>query len=345
MIVIKGVCALRTLAVVSSLTSCAWAQPASDLSMTRDESQIDAKRELSPATALVLANRLLAEGKSEEALTEFERLADTWEQQPELRHAADLARFNQACVLAAMDQAESAARLLRRLSQETEDLNLRGNARHNLGLAEAALSEAAMKEDLLKAIDLMRRAERDFRNAASDQRRTRGQADDDTIKNIEVAQRKAAKMEAEQRQREEEQQQQEKQEKQEKQEQQDKQKQKPEQKDTQKPEQEQGQQKQNSEEQQKQQDQQGQQEPKPSEESSQNSKEQEASEGQLKPKEDANPQKEALSEEQQQELKNDQKSYDLTAMQILEKERQNRALIRQLLKRMRGKLAPVEKDW
>lgn len=340
MIVIKGTYRLRTLAIALALTSCAHAQSASAPAKIRDDSPVETERDISPAAALALANKLLAEGKSDQAAAEFERLAETWEKQPGLRQEADRARFNQACALAAMDQAESAAGLLRRLSQETEDLNLRGNARHNLGLAEAALSEAAMKEDLPKAIDLMRRAERDFRNAAADQRRTLGQADADTMKNIEVAQRKAAKMEAEQKKREDEQKQQEKQESQDKQ--------KQDQQDEKKQEQQQSgeQQKQNSEEQQqKQQGEQGEQQPKPSGDSEQSAKEQEAPEGPGKPKEEANPQKEALSEEQQQELQEEQKTYDLTAMQILEKERQNRALIRQLLKRMRGKLAPVEKDW
>ncbi|MFN7020557.1 MAG: hypothetical protein ACK4WH_04410 [Phycisphaerales bacterium] len=110
---------------------------------------------------------------------------------------ADLAAkidYNRACVLGAMKEEVRAQEILRGLDRSAgADRRVRGSARYNLGRLEAGRAEALSTTDTETAIASLRAAERHFRNALADL-----PGDADTIRNVEVVQRRRAELQREQ---------------------------------------------------------------------------------------------------------------------------------------------------
>lgn len=277
--------------------------------------------------------------------------------------------YNRACVLSAMKEEGRAQEILRGLDRSAgADRRVRGPARYNLGRLEAARAEGLSTTDPEAAIASLRAAERHFRNALADL-----PGDADTIRNIEVVQRRRAELQRAQDQQEQ------SQERKPDQSQKNDQPQAGEQpRDTegqgerspqgerpqnQQPPQREGQQPQESNRQQQGQQQgQAENQPESAEQAEQNQPQQgsqqrdgpnehprrEGAEQQKQPSENeqAKPLPQHADESQAGENKPEQREFDVAAAQILDKERIRREQIRRMLQQMmRSRAAKVEKDW
>jgi cobalamin biosynthesis protein CobT len=283
---------------------------------------------------------LVLEKRYAEAAEEYGRLIPRLT--PEQRFLAPRLEFNRATALLAAGQAEQAAAALLKIDEETDDPGLRAAARANLAHLAALAGEAAAESDTARAIEQYQRAERLYRNAlpgtAADQREA-------IARNVEVMQRRIARLLEKQKQEQEQQQQQ--------QNQQDQQKQNQQQQDQQSK----SDQQQNKDQQQGKNGQQGEQKDQQQPGQGDENKPEQDKEQSKQPEQDKQPeqteeggeerkqpQDSAAQQGESQAQQADPRDFDRAAAEILDKERKQRERIRQMLLRMR-RAAPVEKDW
>lgn len=288
------------------------------------------------------AAQLVRDKKHAEAVDAFAALIPRLG--PAQQKLAEPLEFNRAAALAAAGQAEQASAAFLKLDQATSDRPLRAAARASLAQISAQLAEKAAETDLAQAIEQYRRAERLYRNAlpetAVDQR-------EPLMRNIEVVQRRIAKLQEQQKQEQQQQQQQQDQQNNQ-QKQQQEQQESSKSKDQRQQESKDGENSQSSPDQQQKQDssekgQQNQPEQKPSDK-----QQNESGEGSKPDQQEQQQSQEASEGKQAGELGKEQgaqaRDFDRTAAEILDKERKQRERIRQMLMKMR-RAAPVERDW
>lgn len=286
---------------------------------------------------------LLQEKKFTEAADEYSSLISRLS--PEQQFLAERLEFNRATSLASAGKPDEATASLLKIDDGTADQGLRAAARSALAQLAFQAGEAAAESDTARAIEQYQRAERLYRNAlpgiSADNR-------EPIARNIEVIQRRIAKLLEKQKQ---EQQQQQKQQDQN----QDQRKQDQQQQDQSKSDQQQ-----NHEQKQGDQGQQGeqkdQQDPSKGEQNKQDQGKQQSKQsedGKQPEQTDADKQGQKADKEQkastgqegeQQVQQVDPRDFDRAAAEILDKERKQRERIRQMLMRMR-RAAPVERDW
>lgn len=281
---------------------------------------------------------LLHEKRYAEAAEEYGRLISRLT--PEQRFLAPRLEFNRATALLSAGQVEQATAALLKIDEETNDTGLRAAARANLAHLAAVAGEAAAESDTARAIEHYQRAERLYRNALpgtpTDQREA-------IARNVEVVQRRIARLLEKQKQEPQQQQQ-----NQQNQPTQDQQKQEQQSKPDQQQNKDQQQGKDGQQGEQKDQQQPGQGEENKPEQGKEQSRQPEHGKQPEKPEEGAEDQKQqrdsAAQQGQSQAQQANPRDFDRAAAEILDKERKQRERIRQMLLRMR-RAAPVEKDW
>lgn len=97
--------------------------------------------------------------------------------------------FNRAAVMLAQGRDDEAQRILKQVDASVPAGSLRADARYNLGQIEARAAEKVVESDPRAAIARLRTAERFFRNALADQ-----PGDADCARNIEIVQRRRAEL-------------------------------------------------------------------------------------------------------------------------------------------------------
>lgn len=288
-----------------------------------DQPQIDA------------AERLFTDKKYADAAGAYARLAD--ELGPDQAPLAPKLAFNRGCAQLAAGDVSGAEASFLKVDAATSDLDVRAAARYNLGQIAAKQAEQLAEKQPEQAIDAYRRAERHFRNTLADRPQNT-----DAAHNVEVVQRAIARLQEQQKQ-------QQQQQKKDEQKQQDKQDQKKQDKDQQQKK-DQGKQGNKSDQQQKQDQDQKSGKPDQQKKSDQEQKQkqqQQNADGKDKQQQSDQAEKGGQGEQQQaqQASPGEQREFDRTAAQILDKERQQRERLKQWLRIMRSRAAPVEKDW
>jgi Ca-activated chloride channel family protein len=266
--------------------------------------------------------------------------------------------FNRGCAQLAAGDSTAAEKTFLDVDASAADPSLRAAARYNLGQIACKQAEPMVEKDKAAAIETYRRAERHFRNALADQP---GNAD--AARNIEVVQRKIAKLLDEQKKQE--QQQKDPKDQQNKQDQKDQDKNNPDQQNKDQQKQDQDKKDQQKQDQQKKDPQQGQsgQDQKDQQNQQQQGKDGKKDEKPSKPEEqkDKKPEEGKDGKDQQDQQQQDpqgadqqpqangkpqdHREFDVKAAQILDKEKKQRERLKQLLQLMRARAAPVEKDW
>lgn len=304
-----------------------------------DQSQVDA------------AGSLFADKKFAEAAGAYARLGE--QLGPEQTHLAPTLGFNRGCAQLAAGDAAAAEKTFLEVDASATDLSVRAAARYNLGQIVAKRAESLAEKQPDQAIETYRQAERHFRNALADQP---GNAD--AAHNVEVVQRAIAKLQEQQKQ----QQQQQQQQKNNDQKQKDQQDKNEQNQDDKKQDQDQNKKDDKSDKQK--QDQQKQHPSDPSQQGKDQNKDIEGNKTDQKKQAEQDQQKseqqqqntggqdeqrqnqdQQAQQQQQQAKAGDQREFDRTAAQILDKERQQRERLKHWLQLMRARAAPVEKDW
>lgn len=294
-----------------------------------DQSQIDA------------ADALFADKKYADAAGAYSRLADALG--PGQASLSPTLAFNRGCAQLAAGDAAGAEKSFLDVDAVATDPSVRAAARYNLGLIAARQAEQLAEKEPKQAIETYRRAEGHFRNALADRPQ-----DADAAHNVEVVQRAIAKLQEQQKQQ---QQQQQKQQQQQQQQQQDQQKKDDDQKKQDKKDQgKQGKQDKDHQNPQQQPKQDGKsdqsdKQKKPGQDQQQQQKQQQQQENKGQDKAEDSGDNGGQQQQAQQASAGEQREFDRTAAQILDKERQQRERLKQWLRIMRSRAAPVEKDW
>ena len=267
-----------------------------------------------------------AEKKYPEAVTLYDRLLS--QLGPDEQHLRPVLTFNRGCDQLAAEDQPGAEKSFLEVDSSATDRRLRSAARYNLGRMACTQAEALTEKDRKAAIEIYRRAERFFRNAIGDEPDSA-----DAARNIDLVQRRIAKLLEEQQQQDQQQQnQQQTDQQQQDQQKQDQQNQQPNQ-DQQNPDQQPQQQPQDQQgpnQPQQGQDQKQQQQPKPEEQKGDQQQQQEQQQQKGQEPEDQPSQQPAAKPQ-------DHREFDLTAAQILDKEKKQRERMRQLLQLMRSR--------
>jgi hypothetical protein len=294
------------------------------------------------------ARALHEQGKHAEAASAYADLRSRLT--PEQAALAPALDLNRACALLAAKQPDEAEKAFLEADARATDAIVRSAARSNLGAIASARGDglAGQKEgaepDIPGALEAYRRAERHFRNALGDRPDDAG-----ARRNIEIIQRKIARLLEQQKKKEEQQQQQDSEKRdqqnqgeQKKDQQDQKQQNKTENKDEQKPESQQ-----QGKDGQPQDQKQGQPEPE------QDPKQQDDAKKPEDPKEQGDPKDQKASDGSQQQQRptpptptaQQKREFDRLAAEILDKEKKQRERFKQMMQLMRSRAAPVEKDW
>lgn len=295
------------------------------------------------------ASRLFSDGAFEQSAEAHAALLQRLS--PEQSHLRPSLLFNQGCALLASGKPDLAAERLFAADSAAADPALRAASRYNLGRIESDRASSLAGQDRAAAIEAYRRAERFFRNALPEQP-AGSAARADTARNIEAVQRRIARLLEEQKQEQEQQRQQQQDQPNNPQNQPDQQnpsgsdpkpsENKPPQ-DQQQPRPDQGSQQQKDQ----QQSSSGSEQHDPSQAQPEDQPPQQP--GQERPPPDVEQQKREAGADQDArpvDIKpGDRREFDRVAAEILDKERKQRERIRQMIRQMMQRAAPVEKDW
>ena len=324
-----------------------------------------------PESAMHAGLTQLAEGKPDEAIKSF-ALAESLDTASDNQMLRERARFNTALAHFTAGRPDDAAKLFRDLAGSTRDSALAASAQYQLGLIEhgravkslesASRDTAADQAD--ETLEFLRRAERHFRNAQGD-----ATTANDARRNIDLTQRLIAAVQRQREQQQKQQQQDNKQDQQKNDQDQNKEQKGDQNKQDQSKEEQSKQGQSNKDQQQKDpsdenpQQSPGDQRKQPQQKKNKDSQKKDASEptpGEKSEEEKAKQAKadkakaeqqqaEKERQEQQQgkegEAKDPAQPFDLTAAQILDKERRERAALERILRQLSGRPARVEKDW
>jgi hypothetical protein len=321
-----------------------------------------------PESAMHAGLTQLAQGKADDAIKSFS-LAESLGTASESQILRERARFNTALAHFTAGRPDDAAKLFRDLVSSTRDVALAASAQYQLGLIEHGRAVKSLESpspdkeagNADQILELLRRAERHFRNAQDD-----GATASDARRNIDLTQRLIA---AVQKQRDQEQQQQQQQQdnkqdqqkndkEQSKDQKSDQSRQDPSKQDQSKPDQSKknqsdensqqasgDQQKQSQQKKNKDSQKQSQTDPEPNEQSEQEKAKQAKADKAKADQQQAENERQEQQQGKDGDAKDPAQPFDLTAAQILDKERRERAALERILRQLSGRPARVEKDW
>lgn len=317
------------------------------LTLLRTHPLFAAEPTVTPQEAMHSGLKQLAEGKPDDAIKSFEQ-ADALADPHRAAAIRESARFNIGLAHAAAKRDADAAKVFQSLADSATNPGIASSAQYQLGLLEHASAVQGMsaKEPapIDQTIETLTRAERHFRNSLTGET-----TDDDARRNIDLTQRLIAALKKQQ---EEQQKQQEQQQQQNKQDKQESQQDKKNQQKSSQQQQQSGEGDGQEQEQTQPQDSQGgqkQQQKKPNSKNPDKQQDPATPSQQDKGKgdkpEQKPPEQQAPQQSQQGEKNGQEKAFDATAAQILDKEKRERATLERILRQLSGRPARVEKDW